>query len=229
MTIRTPTDFVATVLAVGKRATNSSGDIFVECRTSRGVVAFWGSPGNTKNIGVVESERAPFVVRGSCIASKWDRHDLWVHEGFEVTTEPEGLRDRLVRLRSERERRKSASRAGRRRGRLSEADRQVVLAKTGGRCHICGGEIGQEEWEADHVLAHSGGGGSSTDNYLPAHKVCNNYRWDYLSEEFELILKLGVWARTQVETSTPVGRMIEERFTKHEATRAARRRQRSGD
>lgn len=34
----------------------------------------------------------------------------------------------------------------------------------------------------------------SADNFLPAHSTCNNYRWDYLAEEFELILKLGVWA-----------------------------------
>jgi len=228
MTIQTPTAFVATVFATGKRGVSSSGDIFLECRTSRGVLAFWGSPGNTKNIEVIESEQVPFVVRGSCIMSNWDRHDLWVHEDFELATEPERLRDRFVWLRSEREQQKSANRAGRRRGRLSEADRQVVLAKTGGRCHICGGEIGEQEWEADHVLAHSGGGGNNTDNYLPAHATCNNSRWDYLPEEVQFILKLGVWARTQVETSTPVGRMIEERFTKHEATRTARRRQQPG-
>jgi hypothetical protein len=33
---------------------------------------------------------------------------------------------------------------------------------------------------------------------LPAHSTCNNYRWDYLPEEFQYILKLGVWASTQM-------------------------------
>lgn len=71
-------------------------------------------------------------------------------------------------------------------------------AKTGGPCHICGGLI-DGRWQADHVLAYSGGGGHAADNYLPAHELCSIYRWDYLAEEFQEILKLGVWARTQIE------------------------------
>ena len=27
-------------------------------------------------------------------------------------------------------------------------------------------------------------------NYLAAHAICNNYRWNYGAEEFQLILKL---------------------------------------
>jgi hypothetical protein len=81
---------------------------------------------------------------------------------------------------------------------LSAAERRQILAKTAGRCHICGGAI-EGAWHADHVLAHSGGGGHIADNYLPAHALCNNYRWDYSSEEFQYILKLGVWIRTQIE------------------------------
>src|SRR5436853_681448 len=81
----------------------------------------------------------------------------------------------------------------RRRRALSRVERQRVHAKTAGRCHICGGIV-DEGWQADHVLAHSGGGGSEADNCLPAHALCNNYRWDYLAEEFQMILKLGVWA-----------------------------------
>ena len=67
------------------------------------------------------------------------------------------------------------------------------------------------------------------DNYLPAHKTCNNYRWDYLPEEFELILKIGVWARTQVEKGTPVGRNIESGFLKSEAKRLNRRKKQDYD
>ena len=41
----------------------------------------------------------------------------------------------------------------------------------------------ERQCQADHVLAHSAGGGNRLeDNYLPAHALCNNYRWDYLSE-----------------------------------------------
>jgi hypothetical protein len=104
---------------------------------------------------------------------------------------------------------------------LRPIDRARVLATTGGRCHICGGII-DGAWQADHVLAHSGGGTGSADNYLPAHALCNNYRWDYLADEFQMILKLGVWARTQIETGTGVGNEMARRFVAHEARRMAR-------
>ena len=80
-------------------------------------------------------------------------------------------------------------------------------------------------WHADHVKPHSGGGQQAVDNYLPAHATCNNYRWDYLPEEFELILKLGVWAREQVEKGTAEGRIIQEKFALKEQRRIARRKQ----
>lgn len=95
------------------------------------------------------------------------------------------------------------------------AARARILAKTNGRCHICGGTI-QDRWQADHVLAHSAGGGSTADNFLPAHALCNNYRWDYLPDEFQLILRIGVWARTQMERETAVGREMAEAFSRHE-------------
>ena len=40
------------------------------------------------------------------------------------------------------------------RGHLTQSDRDEILRKTGGRCHICGGKI-KGNWQADHVLAHS--------------------------------------------------------------------------
>ena len=107
---------------------------------------------------------------------------------------------------------------------LSLTNRQSILEKTSGRCHICGGAVGSTRWQADHVLALSGGGTHLVDNYLPAHRLCNNYRWDYLPDEFQYILKLGVWARTQVEKETKIGRTIAERFTRAEAARLRRRR-----
>src|SRR5688572_17697269 len=67
---------------------------------------------------------------------------------------------------------------------LSAKEREQVLAKTASRCHICGGLIDGPPWQADHVLALSTGGGHAAGNYLPAHTLCNNYRWDYSSAEF---------------------------------------------
>jgi 5-methylcytosine-specific restriction endonuclease McrA len=107
---------------------------------------------------------------------------------------------------------------------LSPRQRRVVFQKTGGKCHICGGPIGQHEaWQADHVFSHSLGGQHSVDNYLPAHSTCNNYRWFYLSEEFQWILKLGVWLKTQIKNETYPGRIAAEAFLVHERGRVARR------
>lgn len=133
----------------------------------------------------------------------------------------ETLRYQLINLHRRRVQVKNANRRPRQH-RLTAAERDDILSKTGAKCHICGGDI-RGPWNADHVMAHSAGGKHSADNYLPAHSSCNNYRWDYLPEEFELILKLGVWARTQVEKGTMVGRIIEQRFSAYEATRIGRR------
>lgn len=141
----------------------------------------------------------------------------------DLTASAASLVASLKTLRQCRERRKDAAQSSRlRRPPLSPRDRATVLEKTGGRCHICGGGIANTRWQADHVLAHSGGGGSSVENFLPAHALCNNYRWDYLPEEFALILKIGVWARTQMERETPVGRQIVSGFTRHERGRVGR-------
>jgi hypothetical protein len=58
---------------------------------------------------------------------------------------------------------------------------------------------------------------------LPAHFLCNNYRWDYSAEEFQQILKLGVWIRTQIERESTVGRLAARYFLVHETARQRRR------
>ena len=142
-------------------------------------------------------------------------------------TDPTALTDLITRLRKTRKRNKAALKAQRpRRRHLNARDRTEVLRKTDGRCHICGGLIDDPKWQADHVLAHSGGGDHQIDNYLPAHGLCNNYRWDYLAEEFQVILKLGVWARTQIENQTGVGREMAARFAHYETSRVKRRKRR---
>ena len=106
---------------------------------------------------------------------------------------------------------------------LRSAERRQVLQKTNGHCHICGGIIDGRDWEADHVLAHSIGGTHALQNYLPAHSICNNYRWHYAADEFQWILKLGVWLRTQIEKETPIGLLAGKKFCQHEGRRADRR------
>lgn len=132
----------------------------------------------------------------------------------------DSLQDRLKELHTRRENQKKL--LGRpKRKRLNKAERAIILKYTNRKCHICGGDI-DDRWQADHVRAHSGGGKHALDNYLPAHSTCNNYRWDYLPEEFELILKLGVWSKTQVERGTKIGREIEKRFGIYEKQRVAK-------
>ena len=105
---------------------------------------------------------------------------------------------------------------------MSKFERQQVLKKTDGKCHVCGGDI-ENYWEVDHVLAHSGGGSNDVDNSLPAHRLCNNYRWDYLPEEFQEILKLGVWLRTQIQNKKKIGLDASNKFLKYEHQRLSRR------
>ena len=133
-------------------------------------------------------------------------------------------------LRELHQRRKTRHRENRerRRGQLTSEKRTTILKSTGGRCHICGGRI-RGTWQADHVLCCSGGGADSPENFLPAHPLCNNYRWDYSPEEFQWILKLGVWARTQIEQETSLGNEIAEKFHEYEQRRRARKRARPHD
>jgi len=98
----------------------------------------------------------------------------------------------------------------------------MVLAKTAGRCHLCGGEV-VDRWTADHVLAHAGGGYHAVDNYLPAHTLCNGYRWAYSPEEFQWVLKIGVWARLQMEKRAALGEAMRRGFFEYECRREARR------
>jgi hypothetical protein len=110
-----------------------------------------------------------------------------------------------------------------RRRSLSALQRAEIFQKTAGRCHICGGTI-EGPWQADHVLAHSGGGTHVSDNYLPAHSLCNNYRWDYSSKKFQEILKLGVWLRTKIERKTQIGTLAAKFYLMHEALKETRSR-----
>jgi hypothetical protein len=107
---------------------------------------------------------------------------------------------------------------------LSSRQRHVILAKTASRCHICGGLIkDREKGDADHVFAHAQGGVHSMDNYLPAHSLCNNYRWNYSAEELQWVLKLGVWLRTLIIRRKDLALELAQRFVKHEMSRDQRR------
>src|SRR5688572_20269673 len=130
--------------------------------------------------------------------------------------------NRLKLLREQRRQGKIAGSTNTRQA-LTKEQRNLILSKTGGRCHICGGKIKKgENWQADHVLAHAHGGKHSIENYLAAHSICNNYRWHYGSEEFQWIMKLGVWIRTLIEKRDNLAMTLAERFIKYEQHRITR-------
>ncbi|MBX3302227.1 MAG: HNH endonuclease [Nitrospira sp.] len=92
-----------------------------------------------------------------------------------LPSSPDAFAALLHDLRLVRRNRKYAVRTSNRaRQALSATVRSAIFAKTGGRCHVCGGLI-EGAWHADHVFPYSSGGGHAEDNYLPARALCNNY------------------------------------------------------
>jgi hypothetical protein len=123
--------------------------------------------------------------------------------------EQQAFVSRLGELHKIRNARPPASTRGRA---LTTKQRETVRAKTDGHCHLCGGEVG-DKFDADHVLAFAAGGKDDpAGNYLAAHHGCNEVRWHYLPEEFQLILRIGQWARNQIEHATPIGRDMLGKF-----------------
>ena len=135
---------------------------------------------------------------------------------------PQELVARFRRLRAERDQRNTEQLL---KAKLPHAklDRSAVLQKTAGRCHICGGVIDPGSyWEADHVFPASGGGASEIGNYLPAHGLCNTAKWDQSGEELQWVLKIGVWAKKQMEDGSELGSSMLEGFWNHERKRVER-------
>lgn len=124
-------------------------------------------------------------------------------------------RGSVIEIRKTREPRKSPN----------HISRESILEKTDGRCHVCGGLIAPDDkWQADHIFAYAHGGNDSLANYLAAHTYCNNYRRSFSAEEFQWVLKLGIWFRTQIEKKNYLALELADKFMKHEMRRDSRRR-----
>ena len=106
---------------------------------------------------------------------------------------------------------------------LSKEQRQNILAKTDGRCHVCGIEIESNHFQADHVKSHVTGGAHAEANYLPSCSTCNNLRWHYSAEEIQLIMKMGRWLKTKLLEESEESLQIANEFIKHEMTLRKRR------
>lgn len=103
-----------------------------------------------------------------------------------------------------------------------KADRPLILAKTAGTCHICGGPAGAK-WNADHVIPLAKGGGNAPDNYLPACGQCNRLRWHRDPNGIKRILQLGIYAAQQIDSGTVLGRRFDE-FVRRKAVGNRKRR-----
>lgn len=82
----------------------------------------------------------------------------------------------------------AAARRARRSGALIVEDvtREVLLARDGELCHLCGRWMCWRETSFDHVLPLSKGGEHTLENVKLAHRDCNSKKGDRLLSELNL-------------------------------------------
>ncbi len=131
-----------------------------------------------------------------------------------------GLIKLIISLRTHR--RKNKDKNNKRKA-LTKTQRDTILAKTDGRCHVCGIEIEKGDFHADHVKSHITGGIHTENNYLPACATCNNLRWHYSPEEIQVIMKLGRWLKTKLLEETEESVLLANQFVKHDMQLRKRR------
>ena len=105
---------------------------------------------------------------------------------------------------------------------LSAQLRRQILAKTAGRCHVCGGDAGFG-WQADHVIPHQHGGSCTADNALAICVECNRLRWSYQPDVLRAIIRLGVYAKREIRHDTPLGRQLVTLMAKRSQASSRRR------
>ena len=103
----------------------------------------------------------------------------------------------------------------RRRHAPSSRSRAMIFEKTAGHCHVCGTNLKNEKWQADHVVLHNLGGSSNSDNYLPICRICNRLRWSYSPEMISCIFRVGIFAKQEIRHRTNLGIQIIEIVWKH--------------
>lgn len=93
---------------------------------------------------------------------------------------------------------------------------QRVWERYKGTCHICGGEIGQKKWEADHVKALINGGQNRESNLAPAHVPCHKGK---TAKDVEKKAKVARKAQKHSGAKRPKGKMKSPGFPIVEKTR----------
>lgn len=146
------------------------------------------------------------------------------NESTRMTETLSQLAARLRRYRKRRRDRVFSEKQKSKRRVLSAADRAEVLARTNGRCHLCGGVIGKAPWQANHVFPLALGGKQGLENYLPTHRACNGAKWHLRPKEMALVLTLGTWLRSEIERGTTIGKVAGEAYCNTAKRRESRRR-----
>ena len=67
-----------TITSMKPEQTTSGGNLYLECETTVGTIAFWGDRTDQSNIRAIERHNPPLSVTADCIESNWDKHDFWV-------------------------------------------------------------------------------------------------------------------------------------------------------
>jgi 5-methylcytosine-specific restriction endonuclease McrA len=109
-----------------------------------------------------------------------------------------------------------------RRRTLSASERSIIFQKTGGFCHICGGEL-DSHWTADHIKPFAKGGDNSLDNFLPACNSCNRLKWHRSPEAIRFIMQIGTYANWEIEQDTGLGKQLDALYKRKVASNASRR------
>jgi hypothetical protein len=81
-----PTRTEMTITLVEDVQHTSNGNSFLECQTSSGTVAFWGSSQNMKNIREIQQAQTPFKIVCDSIRANWSNHDLWIPESGVISS-----------------------------------------------------------------------------------------------------------------------------------------------
>lgn len=85
---------------------------------------------------------------------------------------------------------------------LTTKQKEEVLKKTGGRCHLCGSRL-NDDWHVDHLKPHSHGGKCFVKNCLPICVECNGLKWSYKPEVIRLMLHFGRVAKKEIRGGNP--------------------------
>lgn len=105
---------------------------------------------------------------------------------------------------------------------LSNTERKRVKAKTGGRCHVCGGSL-RGKWYVDHVRPRARGGPDREDNYVPCCGICNGARRHRRSRTIRKILQLGAYLLPELKRRTALGKEVVALFTERRKKNRMRR------